>query len=154
MFGLTRREAATPMRWTDNRPWQSFRDEMEGMFENFFGNGLATRDEPLVPRMDLAETESAVEITTDVPGFTADEIDIEVGESAVTVRGRHEEETKSEDDKTFHRVERRTGSFSRYVHLPCEVNREQVNAELKNGVLSISLQKSQESQTKKVKVKG
>ena len=79
--------------------------------------------------------------------------DIEVRADTLHVRGEHTEE-REEKGKTFHRIERRAGSFSRSVALPCSVDEEKVTAECRDGVLTISLPKTEESKTRKVKVKG
>lgn len=154
MFGsLSRREALPLTRW--NAPWSLFRD-MDEMLRSAFAENALAQPETTIPSIDVAETENAVEVTTDVPGYTADEINIEVGENSLNISGKHSEETKSEEDekKTYHRIERRSGSFSRYVQLPCAVDRKSVEAELTNGVLKIHLPKAEPTKTRKVKIKG
>ena len=106
-----------------------------------------------IPSLDLSETDGEIQVKLDVPGIKPDEIDIEVRGDTLHVRGEHKEE-KEEKGKTFHRIERHTGSFSRSVALPCCVNEEKVIAECHDGVLTINLPKTEESKTRKVKVKG
>jgi HSP20 family protein len=67
--------------------------------------------------------------------------------------GQRKEE-KEEKGKTYHRLERRTGSFSRMLTLPCEVNADEVAAEYAQGVLTVKLPKCEEAKSKKVAVKG
>jgi HSP20 family protein len=153
MFGtLSKRESSPLTRWPG--PWGAFRD-MDDLFRSYFGELALPASEVAVPSVDVAETATAVEVTTDVPGYTASEVNIDVHDDSLTISGKHEEEsTSDEEGKKYHRVERRTGSFSRYVQLPCAVNREKTEAELKNGVLKISLPKAQPAATRKVKIKG
>jgi HSP20 family protein len=89
----------------------------------------------------------------DLPGMTAKDIDIQISGSVLTVSGQREEE-REEKGKTFHRVERRYGSFSRSVTLPSAVEESEVAAECRDGVLTIKLPKTEESKAHKIKVKG
>lgn len=149
MFGLTRRENAPLTRWG------SLREEMDDMFRNFFGENTGLRaPEAALPSIDLAETDDAVEVKTDVPGYAPNEIEIEVSDNVLTISGEHTEEKKSEDGKKYHRVERYSGRFSRQVRLPSAVNREKVDAQLKDGVLTITLPKAEPSHTRKIPIKG
>lgn len=125
-------------------------DELLGRFrEGGNGNGLSPA--LISPSVDLSETDDAVQIRMDVPGMKADEIDIEVSGNSIRIRGEHQEE-KEEKGKTFHRIERRRGSFARTLALPAAVKEGKVVAEYKDGVLSINLPKTEESKTQKVKV--
>jgi HSP20 family protein len=101
----------------------------------------------------MAETDTAIEARMDVPGVTAKDIDIQISGNALTVRGERKEE-KEEKGKTFHRIERRYGSFSRSVTLPCAVAESEVAAEYRDGVLTVKLPKTEESKAHKVKVNG
>jgi HSP20 family protein len=85
--------------------------------------------------------------------MAAKDFDIEVNGNIVTVRGERKEE-KEEKGKTFHRVERRYGSFSRSMTLPCNVNEDEVAAEYASGVLTVTLPKREDTAPKKVSVKG
>ncbi len=63
-------------------------------------------------------------------------------------------EEKESKDKTFYRLERRSGSFSRTVTMPCNINEDEVVAEYVNGVLSLTLPKAESAKAKKISVKG
>jgi HSP20 family protein len=105
------------------------------------------------PSVDLAETDQAFEIRVDVPGMEAKDFDIQVSGNVATIRGERREE-KEEKGKTFHRVERRCGAFSRSLTLPGRVNEDEVAAEYANGVLTLTLPKREDATPKKVSVKG
>jgi HSP20 family protein len=105
------------------------------------------------PSADLAETEQAFEIRVDAPGMAAKDFDIEVNGNIATIRGERKEE-KEEKGKTYHRIERRHGSFSRSMTLPCNVNEDEVAAEYTNGILTVTLPKREDAAPKKVSVKG
>lgn len=153
---LKRQEQPTLRRWFDDTPLATLRQEMDDLFENFFsGRSLPAVTRELAPSLDVAETEDAVEITTDLPGFKPEEVNIEMGDGYVTISGEHAEESKEEGpDKKYHRVERRRGSFSRSVWLPCAVKDENVDAELKDGILKLRLPKAEEAKRRKITVKG
>ena len=106
----------------------------------------------VVPSLDLSETDNNVEVRMDLPGIKPEEIDIHLTDNALTVSGERKEE-KEEKGKTFHRIERRQGSFSRTVTLPCCVDDAKVDAHYKDGVLTIKMPKSEEAKVRKVKVR-
>ena len=125
---------------------------LEGLVGRLFEDG----DEgwlggAMVPSVDLSETDGEIDVTMDLPGMKADEIDIQVHNNLLTIRGERKQETE-EKDRTFHRIERRTGSFSRTVSLPSEVDEETVDASYKDGVLKIRMPKAKAAQAKKISV--
>jgi HSP20 family protein len=153
---LKRQEQPMLRRWFDDSPLATLRQEMDDLIESFFsGRALPALGRELSPRLDVAETPDAVEMTTDLPGFKPEEVNIEVGDGYVSISGEHSEETKEEDpDRKYHRVERRQGNFSRSVWLPCGVRDEDVEAELKDGILKLRLPKAEEAKRRKIEVKG
>ena len=106
----------------------------------------------MLPSLDLSETPTTIEVRMDVPGIKAEEIDIQLANGVLTVSGERKEE-KEEKGKTFHRVERHYGSFSRSVTLPSTVAEDKVDAQYHDGVLTVTLQKTEEAKSKKIKVK-
>ncbi|MBA4105468.1 MAG: hypothetical protein C0485_06890 [Pirellula sp.] len=146
---IAKREPRTLGSW---EPFQAMRDEFEGLWNQVVGERapgwLAT---PLMPPLDLKETSSAVEVRMDLPGFDADDIDVQLNNNVLTVSGAREEE-KKEEKATFHRIERRSGSFARSVAIPVRVAEEKVDAKFRNGVLTVSLQKIENGKSRKIKV--
>ena len=141
--------------WFNPLPVSSFRREIDNLLENFLGTtGLAEVVHANTPSLDISETDKAVEVTTDVPGYKSSEIQVEIGEGRLTISGERLAESKDVDERRFHHVERRLGQFSRSVALPCRVKEDKVQAELKDGVLSIILPKADESHRHKVIVKN
>jgi HSP20 family protein len=90
----------------------------------------------------------------DLPGVAGKDIEISVDNNLLTIRGERKEE-KEEGDKTkqYHRIERRFGSFSRSLPLPCAVNEAEAGAEFKEGVLTVTLPKSESVKPRKITVK-
>ena len=97
---------------------------LQSELDDIFNRILARHDsegalsaESYIPSLNLSETDSELQITMDVPGVKPEEVDIEVTGNTVRIRGEHREE-KEEKGRTYHRIERRTGSFFRAVELP------------------------------------
>jgi HSP20 family protein len=105
-----------------------------------------------VPMCDLSETGSEVQVRFDMPGMNAKDIDIQLSGNVLTVSGERKEE-KEEKGRTFHRVERRQGTFSRSLTLPCAVSEDAVDAQYKEGVLTVTMQKTEEARTRKITVR-
>ncbi|MEW4526172.1 Hsp20/alpha crystallin family protein [Maioricimonas sp. JC845] len=151
-----RRQSPGLKRWFEGSPIASLRREMDDLFENFFGQGESLPSTlGTVPRLDVSETDDAIEVVTDLPGFKPDDVHIEVGDNSLTISGERAEETRTEEkERKYHRIERRSGSFSRSVWLPCPVKEENIEAELKDGVLTVTLPKAEEARRHKIQVKG
>ena len=140
--------------WFRRGPLGNLREEMEELVSRAFGEdvGLWPTDR-IVPSLDLAETDSNVEVRMDIPGMEAKDIDIQVNGNLLTISGERKEE-REEKGKTFHRIERRVGSFSRSLTLPCQVKEDAVDAQYKNGLLTVKLPKTEEAKSKKITVKS
>jgi HSP20 family protein len=147
---LVKREPRSLSSWL--RPRSAFR-ELEEMLADFVGTEPeAWFTGQMVPSLDLSETDAAVEVRMDLPGIKPADIDIQINGNLLTVSGERKEE-KEEKGKTFHRVERRSGSFSRSVTLPCAVLEAKVDAKYDKGVLSISMPKAEEAKAHRIPVK-
>jgi HSP20 family protein len=105
------------------------------------------------PKVDVSETENEIKVVANVPGIDAEKIDIEVGEDYLSISGRIDKEVKDEDKNgKVYRYEREFGEFRREFSLPARVNKDGIVAKARNGVLSITLPKSEEERKAKVKV--
>jgi HSP20 family protein len=105
------------------------------------------------PRVNVAETEKAYEVTMEVPGIDPKEVNVEVREGALWVNGEKKEE-KEEKGKTFHRLERYHGAFRRVIPFELPVNREKVEAKYHDGVLTIMVPKMPQAEAKRIEVKA
>jgi HSP20 family protein len=150
----TRRSGGLSSMWRRD-PFTALREEMNdlrsrlwgGDDEGWFGGALAA------PSIDLSETDTAVEVRMDLPGVKPDDIDIQVNGNILSVSGQRKEE-KEEKGRTFHRIERHSGTFSRSITLPATVNDSEVAAEYRDGVLCVTLPKTDQSKRHKIKVKS
>jgi HSP20 family protein len=141
-------------------PWRPFgelgslRREMDRLWDSFFGERPLTRvwEREWLPSLDVSETKDDFVVKAEVPGIDAENIDISLTGDVLTIKGekKHEKEEKEED---YHLVERSYGAFSRSVRLPAEVESAKIKASYKNGILKVTLPKSEKVKAKKVKVK-
>ena len=159
---------AAPARTPD--VWQSFRGEMDRLFDRFAGGfGLpafrrmfdiepAWRTESSfsfsAPAVDVTEDDKAYTITAELPGLEEKNIDVAVSGDMLTLKGEKRYE-KDEQDKNRYMSERAYGSFQRSFALPDGVDRDKIAADLSKGVLTITLPKTAEAQKpqKKIEVK-
>ncbi len=152
------------------RPFESLRREVDRLFEDFTLNPFrlplrrpAFDLEPFwqpdswvaQPAIDLVERDNAFEMTAEMPGLDEKNIEVNVADGVLTIKGQKEEE-KVEKKEDFHLRERRFGSFARSVRIPDTVDADKIGASFKNGVLKVTLPKKPEAQkpVKKIEVKG
>jgi HSP20 family protein len=152
------------------RPFDTLRREVDRLFEDFTLNPFrlplrrpAFDLEPFwqpdswvaQPAIDLVERDNAFEMTAEMPGLDEKNIEVDVANGVLTVKGQKEEE-KVEKKEDFHLRERRFGSFARSVRIPETVDADKIEASFKNGVLKLTLPKKPEAQkpVKKIEVKG
>lgn len=109
----------------------------EELGENFGGRGI---------HVDVAETDGEVVVVADVPGFDPDDIDVSVTDRKLRIAAEHSEETEEEADegRKYYRRERSRRSVSRTVALPADVEEHEADASYENGVLTVTLPKTDE----------
>lgn len=137
------------------RPLNRLRQEMDRLFENaFLPEPAFEAGEMLVaPHLNVSETDKQYEITVELPGMDAKDINIEFidGDLCISGEKKHEEE---HDGKTFHRVERHYGRFCRRLTLASGVDQDKVSAEYKQGVLKVTVPKTETAVPKRIEVKA
>jgi HSP20 family protein len=106
-----------------------------------------------VPRTNLVETEDRFEVTVDLPGVKPEDVHVEFNDGTLWIRGEQKEE-QEEKGKTFHRVERHYGEFRRMVPLPKTIDEAAVNAKFKDGVLMVTVPKTEEAKPRHIEVKS
>lgn len=141
--------------WTGNLPrtFTRFEEEMENLVNRFFGRDLFDENGGVAfaPQVNLAETDDHYEVTVDLPGLKPEDVNLELKEGHLWITGERKEE-KEEKDKTFHRVERRYGQFRRVLPLTGAVKEDGIEAHYKDGVLTITLPKAEETKPKKIAI--
>ncbi|PIR82607.1 hypothetical protein COU20_01435 [Candidatus Kaiserbacteria bacterium CG10_big_fil_rev_8_21_14_0_10_59_10] len=136
-------------RFFDDDLFDPFNVLTPSLFRNRGLSGVST----LFPKVDVSETDEEIKVVANVPGIDPDKINIEVGEDYLSLSGRIEKEVKDEDKRgKVYRYEREFGEFRREFALPARVKTDDISAKAKNGVLTITLPKSEEAKKHKVKV--
>jgi HSP20 family protein len=124
-----------------------------GFKPDVFGKGESLF-KTLTPKIDISESKTNVLVTAELPGLDEKEIDVHYSDHALVIKGEKRSE-KEDKKKDYHRVERVYGSFNRTIPVPVEVDSEKIDAKFKNGVLEVTLPKTEEakSKVKKIEVK-
>ena len=142
--------------WQGRRDVDHFKTEIDRLFNDFFNRNFMMGPFGRVdwmPPVDVSETGKEVVVHAEVPGMDAKDIDIALNGRILTIRGERKEE-KEEKKRSYHRIERRYGSFFRSFELPADVDASAVEATYKDGVLKLSLPKTEEQSLKKIEVKS
>jgi HSP20 family protein len=135
-------------------PFLALQEEMDDLINRFSEDwGAEWMSRPFAPLADVSETADSLQVKMDVPGMPAKDIEVEVVGNTLRVSGERKEEHE-EKDKTWHRIERRSGSFARSVTLPCPVKEDKIEATCDEGVLTIKIPKAETAKAHKIKVKG
>ena len=121
-----------------------FDDLPDGNFWGFEGN---------YPKVDVREEKDGYVLEADLPGMSEKDIEVKVEHNLLTISSAKKEE-KEEKKNGYLVRERRAYSFARSFALPEDVNREHIDAQFKNGVLTLILAKKPEAQPKKIEIKG
>jgi HSP20 family protein len=124
------------------------------LFEEFFNDfpAAAERSEHWIPSVDILEKDGNLVLRAEVPGMTEKEIDLKLEGNTLTLKG--ERKMDNEDHKSnYHRVESFYGSFTRSFRLPDTVDSEKINAEYKNGVLTITIPQKPEVRPREIPVR-
>lgn len=136
------------------RPFESLRDFMDMLNEPFNQVGEIkpyTENSGGILPVDVSEKDNEYIIRASLPGFTKDDIDVQVHEGVVTIKAEHSEEDERKDEKFYCR-ERRWGSVSRSITLPGIGGDVDTKAEFKDGVLTLHVPQSPAMKPKKVKI--
>ena len=140
-------------RWDPFRELSTLQNRVNSLFQDY---GRPSQDEltasgSFVPAVDVYEDEHKVTLKLEVPGVKQDDLDVQVENNTLTIRGERKFE-KEEKEENFQRIERRYGSFSRSFTLPNTIDTDSVNANYENGVLKVELAKREEAKPKQIKV--
>ncbi|MBN8522693.1 MAG: Hsp20/alpha crystallin family protein [Rickettsiaceae bacterium] len=105
----------------------------------------------LSPRIDISETDNEYKIEAELPGINQKEIDVKIDNNILTIKGK-KEDIKEEKEKNYHLRERYYGAFQRSISLPNNIEPEKIKASFENGVLNISVPKSDKRTPKKIEI--
>ena len=142
------------VRWEPLRDLVTTQDRMNRLFNETLGRVFGEeggRAGAWVPAVDIYETEQNVIVKAELPGIDPKDVEATVHEGTLYLKGerKYEKEVKEEH---YHHVERAYGSFARSFELPASIDEDKVQADFKDGVLTLTLPKREEAKAKKIKI--
>jgi HSP20 family protein len=130
-------------------------NEIDRFFGDFWRSDfpifISDRDITWTPRMDVKESEDVYILHADLPGLKQDDVKITLHDRVLTVSGERKHEADKKDEK-YHYMERTYGSFQRSFTLPSSINGAEIKAEYKDGVLNITLPKTEDSKPREIAI--
>jgi HSP20 family protein len=143
-------------RGTEATVWPTVGDLFQSFFvPSFLGSNTGVS----MPAIDLTEKADNYNVVVDVPGYTLDQINVQLADNVLTLAGERPElvteatqGTKNGDNGRCHIVERATGSFSRSIKFPVPVDPAAVKAGMKNGVLTVTVPKGAAARAQRIKI--
>ncbi len=154
-----------PARNTLNRNVRRMHTDIDRLMESFFETPRVSTNNQSTLALDVAETADGYLISAAVPGIKSEDIDITVEDGILSISGEfnnsfdtsdsdsaEDGEESTESAVKYHIRERRYGSFTRKLRLPKDVDAEAIEAKQEDGILTISLAKSEAAQPKKITV--
>ncbi len=155
-------EKKVPVKREEQEPVYQLQRNINSLFDEFFnsfGNfGLAPFEAfgesfgAFSPRVDVSESDKEINVSAELPGLDENDIEVSLAHNVLTISGKKKEE-KEDKGKNYYRMERSYGSFRRSIPLSAEVEADKVDAKFKKGVLTVTLPKTAQTQSKKITVK-
>ncbi|MEW6493095.1 MAG: Hsp20/alpha crystallin family protein [Cyanobacteriota bacterium] len=140
------------VRWNPWREIATLQQQMNQLFDETLVPATGReRSFVRVPAAELKETQEAIHLKVEIPGIEAKDLDVQVTQNAVSISGERKEETKTEENGVT-RSEFHYGKFQRVIPLPARIQNTKVQAEYKDGILNLTLPKTEEGKNKVVKV--
>lgn len=139
-------------------PFSALHREIDRLFEDFsrgfpaFPSAGGTVGK-MTPSIDVTETDKDIEITAELPGLEEADVQINVADNLLTIRGEKKAE-KEEKDKNYRLVERSYGAFERTLELPAGVDADAIKASIAKGVLTVTVPKPAPAQAKKIEIQS
>lgn len=138
--------------WSPSAQLSNLRNELSRLFEEPLGDRHADFFNGWSPIMDLHETKDSLVARVELPGLKKDEIDVWFEDGSLHISGERKYEEKQEAEGTTHRLERFYGRFHRSVSLPKPVDADKIKATYEDGVLTVTLPKTEEAKPRQIKV--
>lgn len=140
------------IKWDPLRELNSLRDDMEKVFDGFFGRFPIIHAKGVwTPVVDIEETDEDITVKVEIPGMKKEDIKISTSGNMVTITGERKRE-EEETGKTYHRIERSYGRFVRTIDLPVEIDPDKTKATYKDGLLTITLPKPESGKPKSTRI--
>jgi len=137
--------------WEPFRDLVTVRDDVDRLFDAFFGRTYDDMENFWRPAIDIEENNGNLMVRAEIPGMKKEEIKVSVKDDVLTISGERSRENETKD-KTVHRIERSYGQFRRMIRLPAQVDVDKVKATYKDGVLNVILPKPESMKPKQIEV--
>lgn len=134
-------------------PYRQSNDSIDRLWDAMVG-GTSSGGLMRAPATDVVETENEIQVYTEMPGLNPDNIDIDVENNVLTIRGEKQEERTEGEEGTYHIAERRYGTLARSFVLPRDVDAESIRADFQNGVLTVTIPKSEKARRRRIEISG
>lgn len=135
-----------------SEPFSSLYSDFDRMVHELGRNFPAFRSTDVMPRVDVSETDKAIEITAELPGLEEKDVEIDFTDDVLTIKGEKKSE-KEETGKNRYISERTYGAFVRSIQLPSGIDPATIEANIDKGVLTVKVPKPAPTVTKKIDVK-
>lgn len=138
-------------------PYSPFREieamqrQMNRLFDNLVGFTEESYNTSFIPAAEIQETDQDLHLKLEVPGLEPKDLNVEVTADSVSISGERKSESRTEENGMV-RSEFRYGKFQRVIPLPTRIQNNNVRAEYKDGILHLTLPKTEEEKNKVVKV--
>jgi HSP20 family protein len=143
-------------RYTYGNPWRELdqlTDRLSQMFENSFP--MPSSSGAWAPAVSVEETQDELVLTAELPGVKPEDVDVQLENNILTIRGEKREERKEEDEnRRYHLWERTYGTFQRSFTLPRTVRAEEISAEFSEGLLHVRMPKAPEAKSRRIEIRG
>ena len=137
--------------WEPFKELVTMRDDMDHLFDAFFGRQTQGLEDLWKPAVDIEENNGNLLVKAEIPGMNKEDIKVSVKDDMLTISGERKRENETKE-KTFHRIERCYGQFRRMIRLPAEVDADNVKATYKDGVLHVTMPKPESTKPKQIEV--
>ena len=138
------------IRWQPFREMEALQRDMNRMFESM-AQTEGSMQQSFMPLAEMEETKDAIHLKVEIPGMSADDIDVQVTKEAVMITGERKTESKSEKNG-MKRSEFRYGRFSRTIPLSTRIDNINVKGDYQDGILTLELPKAEDEKNKVTKV--
>jgi HSP20 family protein len=143
------------VKWDPFRELEDVSTRLNRIFGRTTARGEAGREllkvADWMPSVDISETGASYLIKAEIPGVTKEDVKVTIQDGMLTIQGERRQE-KEEKDKKFHRIERSYGSFVRSFSVPGDADESAVKAEFKDGMLNVTLPKSEKAKARAVNI--
>ncbi len=129
-----------------------FSRNFNDIVDEFFNNASPNyRKDSFMPSVDVSETDTQFEVSVELPGLKKEDINVDLEKGRLTISGERKFKN-DEEGKNYHRVETQYGKFSRSFYLPDTIDEDSILAKYEDGILNISINKSDEKVKKQIEI--